>query len=686
MVKRMDIVKIGEKIKERSKALNLTQKDLADALHISDRLVSKWETGESVPLLEYIQPLSEVLKTSERVLMGIDAEPTADTEQPNPPAPKPKEPNKAKIFWEKNRKPLIISIISVASALFILSLSLLSAFVFAPLSNKKNYLEARDRGIDRYLELGYFNIRITGEVDGDEDKNPGILQGYIDENGRATYYNSETDEIVKDGIKTYRNKKGQFDYNQPASVKTASDLLEVLLESWDDDDDLFDLEEYVTYIRKTVYGYYMEFSKDYILGDLKPSQIKNIKFTEKIKGKVIMDGNKLKSITVTAKFRNTKENEKFTIVNKIEFLQQKPVIEHRNYVETAPSELVSNKRFAQLINAASAADTISEEAKYYLSDGRARCDNGYIFAVDFQTVYIFDPNTLEIAEKITINNGSGAIQEATVYGGAVWYVYPSTTSEWTLYRYDINKKDSSYVCYVPAGQVAFNYKYFYCSPNTWASYRGFAFDLEWRMEIASTNLYNSEYIEYVDREGRVYCWQGYPSSLYLYGSNESIKGDKILLEENGCVYTSDNDGIYQYRSGVYQRTVSSPKKYMTMQGGFCFDINSDTLYDLDGNLVVKFPQVILKTGGNLGYMICDVEILAVCDDVVLVNLIRNYGDKFSNNSVVGFYRVGKWDAPVAFTEITTNKVSITFDKDHILCVCTYYYYDENTRYWLIKRK
>ena len=48
----MEITKIGERIKERRKELNLTQKDLAEGMHISDRLVSKWEVGESVPSLE----------------------------------------------------------------------------------------------------------------------------------------------------------------------------------------------------------------------------------------------------------------------------------------------------------------------------------------------------------------------------------------------------------------------------------------------------------------------------------------------------------------------------------------------------------------------------------------------------------------------------------------------------------
>lgn len=43
--KRMDQIKIGKFIAETRKALNMTQKQLAGALSISDKTVSKWECG-----------------------------------------------------------------------------------------------------------------------------------------------------------------------------------------------------------------------------------------------------------------------------------------------------------------------------------------------------------------------------------------------------------------------------------------------------------------------------------------------------------------------------------------------------------------------------------------------------------------------------------------------------------------
>lgn len=45
----MDQKKIGRFIAERRRAKNLTQAELAEILHITDRAVSKWETGRGVP-------------------------------------------------------------------------------------------------------------------------------------------------------------------------------------------------------------------------------------------------------------------------------------------------------------------------------------------------------------------------------------------------------------------------------------------------------------------------------------------------------------------------------------------------------------------------------------------------------------------------------------------------------------
>ena len=45
----MDQIKIGQFIAARRKAVGLTQAELAEKLGITDRAVSKWETGRTMP-------------------------------------------------------------------------------------------------------------------------------------------------------------------------------------------------------------------------------------------------------------------------------------------------------------------------------------------------------------------------------------------------------------------------------------------------------------------------------------------------------------------------------------------------------------------------------------------------------------------------------------------------------------
>ena len=57
----IDKVKFGAFISELRKEKGITQKELASRLYISDKAVSKWETGHSVPDITLLTPLAEQL-------------------------------------------------------------------------------------------------------------------------------------------------------------------------------------------------------------------------------------------------------------------------------------------------------------------------------------------------------------------------------------------------------------------------------------------------------------------------------------------------------------------------------------------------------------------------------------------------------------------------------------------------
>ena len=66
----MDQVKIGKFIAECRKRENLTQMQLAEKLNITDRAVSKWETGKSLPDSSIMLDLCKILKISVNDLLS----------------------------------------------------------------------------------------------------------------------------------------------------------------------------------------------------------------------------------------------------------------------------------------------------------------------------------------------------------------------------------------------------------------------------------------------------------------------------------------------------------------------------------------------------------------------------------------------------------------------------------------
>lgn len=60
----MDKTKTGALIAAARKEKNMTQKELAKALHVSDRAVSKWERGAGFPDVSLLEPLADALGLS----------------------------------------------------------------------------------------------------------------------------------------------------------------------------------------------------------------------------------------------------------------------------------------------------------------------------------------------------------------------------------------------------------------------------------------------------------------------------------------------------------------------------------------------------------------------------------------------------------------------------------------------
>lgn len=60
----MDLQKTGQSISSLRKEHGWTQKDLAERVGVTDKAVSRWETGRGSPDVSYLTALADVLEVS----------------------------------------------------------------------------------------------------------------------------------------------------------------------------------------------------------------------------------------------------------------------------------------------------------------------------------------------------------------------------------------------------------------------------------------------------------------------------------------------------------------------------------------------------------------------------------------------------------------------------------------------
>ena len=154
----MDQIKIGKFIQEKRKEKSLTQQDLADKLLITDRAVSKWECGKSLPDASIMLELCEILDISvNELLTGEEIE----MENYN----KQAELNLVKITKQNelaNKRLLFMEVvIMIVSVVFLLTLLATGIII---ISNDKSkgwaFLTLLGVGFVQLLICSFISIRI----------------------------------------------------------------------------------------------------------------------------------------------------------------------------------------------------------------------------------------------------------------------------------------------------------------------------------------------------------------------------------------------------------------------------------------------------------------------------------------------------------------------------------------------
>lgn len=133
---------VGSFIYQQRKMIGLTQKELADKLNITNKAVSKWETGECYPDITIMPILAsifnctvdDILNGAKAALVETDKSNTTATQKIVEPIIEKKEKQERKIsFNKKNKRYLFFTAITLA-VILVISIPLCLYF-----SNKKTY-------------------------------------------------------------------------------------------------------------------------------------------------------------------------------------------------------------------------------------------------------------------------------------------------------------------------------------------------------------------------------------------------------------------------------------------------------------------------------------------------------------------------------------------------------------------
>lgn len=127
----MDATKCGAFIAKLRNEREMTQKDLSEVLNVSDKAISRWETGKGYPDVSSLMALSEFFSVSVNELLSgkrIDIEKLSTTADENVLEAIRKMSGLMKSRKSRLRFYTLLLIIAISPALIILAKNLFEAF------------------------------------------------------------------------------------------------------------------------------------------------------------------------------------------------------------------------------------------------------------------------------------------------------------------------------------------------------------------------------------------------------------------------------------------------------------------------------------------------------------------------------------------------------------------------------
>ena len=154
----MDPKKTGTIISEARKNMNMTQKELADKLYVSDKAVSKWERGLCFPDISVLIPLTEILNISLYDLLRGERMKKSEVE----------ETLKNTISYSNNELKRNKKKYTIISSIIIVGVVILSVLSLIFISKNNDIGGIVDR--DTIYDISYYSEYVTSVESKDSEK------------------------------------------------------------------------------------------------------------------------------------------------------------------------------------------------------------------------------------------------------------------------------------------------------------------------------------------------------------------------------------------------------------------------------------------------------------------------------------------------------------------------------------
>ncbi|MBE5738640.1 MAG: helix-turn-helix transcriptional regulator [Clostridiales bacterium] len=577
---------LGGKISKYRKDRGITQKELAKLLHVSSQLISKWETNQATPGLDYILELCQIFEISIEQLVSKEIKEVKDDVKQN-------KPKKIK----RNKKFIIGGVVAGCFSIAII-LTLLIIFVFIPHINKLDYLlDIGESIINRIEADDYFNIEVNGYID-DEKKSTKIYQGYFDESG-VNFTDNKV--YIVDNIKYCGSYKEVVD----SQITTTKDLYINMSSNIDD----FNFrKEDIEYIRKTSKGYYLELNPEFLTRNLGSEAEKQISVKSKLTLKISILDNKCQSLDMQIVVKDKVEENKYTIKSSLVFKNEKPDIVLPEALRDVPWKVESNDNDVEFLKIFFSCNDVVKLEDY---------------SADYQSVI-----------ETALNN-----DDYYVYNDKIW-MFNGVSS---LVSFDINDLtlvDNISLNYaVNSGVIGYGNKIVYCSTS-------FIFIINLDTgEITQLPYSATTTIEFVDISSghaifKEQSMSSHTQIIFVDLDSESVvlSGDVHLASDNPKFYIKNNylyincygDASYDnYYNTLYKFSVLTAEKtyisriaYSSLEIIYIND-NEEIYYSCYND---NFQKVIRKVGTtfeyNFGHQIVEK------DNLIYIYLNDQYGDSY----------------------------------------------------------